>query len=240
MAQEMSVTVTRSESGSVNLPARGVLERAEVFGRRIPFTLSTVAMIALAGWLTNTANGVQLGARAIARVGFAPSDTTSFDLVRAVMSAFVTNGPFAFWLAIGSTAALAGFVEWRAGSVRASIAFWGSHLIVIALSWILLAPLHLTGDATARLLYVARDVGPSAGYVGCLGYLLFGLGGRVRWLVLASGFVILAGMLAFALRGVATEPAEVSAALSHFLALLVGFALGALTRPKQAAPAQGA
>jgi hypothetical protein len=215
-----------------------IISRVEAVGLRVPFTIATVGMLVLAGWLTNSANGEQLGARAIARLGFAPADTTSFDLVRAVMSAFVTNGPAAFWFAVVATAILVGLTEWRYGSARAAIAFWGTHLITLALTWVLLAPLLLTTDATAKLLFLARDVGPSAGFMGCAGYLLYGLGGKSGSLSLAVGVVVLSGLLAVNLGTVATEPAEVSAALSHLLALPVGFVLGLLTSKKADPPAE--
>jgi hypothetical protein len=212
---------------------RGVLERVEAFGLRVPFTLATVALIALAGWLTGTASGERLGVRAIARLGVSPADTFSFDLVRAMASALVTNGPLAFWTGIAATAVLVGLVELRSGSLRAVIAFWGSHLITLVLAWAILAPLHLAGVASSSLLYLARDVGPSAGYMGCLGYLLAGLRGPLRWPSLGVGVAVLTGMLAVGLRGIVADPAGVSAALSHLIALPVGFVLGVLTRKRQ-------
>jgi len=209
--------------------ASDLLSRVEKVGLRVPFTIATVGMLVLAGWLTNSANGEQLGQRAIQRLGFSPSDTASFDIMRAVMSAFVTNGPTAFWFAIAATTILVGLTEWRYGSMRAAVAFWGTHLVTLTLTWVLLAPLHLAGDATAKLLFLARDVGPSAGFMGCAGYLLYGLGGKAGSLSLAVGVVVLSGLLAVNLGTVASEPAEVSAALSHLLALPVGFVLGLLT-----------
>ena len=226
------------EPDTTKRSAGDVVSRVEAVGQRVPFTIAMVGMLLIAGWLTNTANGEQLGARAITRFGFAPADTTSFDLVRAVMSAFVTNGPTAFWFAIAATAILAGQVEWRYGSARAVIAFWGTHLITLALTWILLASLHLTGDSTARLLYLARDVGPSAGVVGCAGYLLSGLGGKAGPLSLALGVVVLSALLGVNLGTVVAEPAEVSAALSHLLALPVGFVLGLLTSARPGPPSE--
>jgi hypothetical protein len=218
----------------------GTLSRIEAAGLRVPFTLATVSMLALAGWLTNTAAGEQLGAKAIERLGFAPADTLSLDVMRAVVSVFVTNGPAAFWVGIVATAAFAGLAEWRYGTLRAVIAFWGTQFITVAVSWILLAPLHLTGDASASLLFLARDVGPSAGYMGCLGFLLYGLSRRARAVSLAVGLMILAGMLALSLRTLGTMPAEVGAALSHLVALPVGFLLGFLTsRGRRRAPENG-
>jgi hypothetical protein len=225
-----------SEPNTIKRPARDVLSRVEAVGLRVPFTIATVGMLVLAGWLTNSATGEQLGARAIARLGVSPADIESFDVVRAVMSALVTNGPVAFWFAIAATTILVGLTEWRYGSMRAVIAFWGTHLITLTLTWVLLAPLHLADDATANLLFLARDVGPSAGFMGCAGYLLYGLGGKAGSLSLAVGVVVLSGLLAINLRTVTTEPAEVSAALSHLLALPVGFTLGLLTSRKPGPP----
>jgi hypothetical protein len=213
----------------------GAFEAIEGCGKRVPFTIATVALIALAGWLTRTDAGVQLSARAIARFGFAPADTTSFNLLRAVMSAFVTNGPLGFWSAIALTAAFAGIVEWRFGSLWATIAFWGGHLITLALSWLILAPMHVVGEAAGSLLYLARDVGASAGYVGCLGFAIARLKPGLRYTLLAVGAVGLIGMFAIELASVATEAAEVSAALSHLLALLIGFGLGLLAARQRAA-----
>jgi hypothetical protein len=221
-------------------PSEGVFHRIEAFGLRLPFTLATVGMIVLAGWITSTAVGEQLGARTIARLGFAPADTASLDLMRAVVSAFVTNGPAAFWTAVAATSVLAGLVEWRNGSLRAAVAFWGTHFITLALSWALIAPLHLAGDASARLMFLARDVGPSAGYVGCLGYLLFGLRRKARLIALGVCVAILSAALALSVRTVLSQPAEVSAALSHLIALPIGFTLGVITSGKPHPPSRRA
>ncbi len=229
--------MTDSASGPGSPDRQTVLERIEAFGLRVPFTLATVSMLALAGWLTNNAVGERLGSTAVGRLGFAPADTASFDLARAFMSAFVTSSPAAFWVAIVATATFAGLVEWRHGSLSAGIAFWGTHFVTLALSWALLIPLHLAGDASARLLFLSRDVGPSAGYVGCLGYLLYDLTGRIRLASLALGILVLAAVLAFNVRALSSQPAEVSAALSHLIALPVGFLLGRLRSRMRRKPA---
>ncbi len=121
-----------------DLQSDGVLSRIEAAGLRVPFTLATVGMLVLAGWLTNSAKGEQLGVRAIARLGFAPADTPSLDVTRAVGSVFVTNGPAAFWFAIAATAVLVGLTEWRYGSAARG------H--------------RLLGDAPH---HIGADVGPS-------------------------------------------------------------------------------
>jgi len=209
------------------------LGRAEQIGHRLSFTIATVAMIALAGWLTNTAAGATLGAHAIRRLGFAPADTPSVNVLRAVVSAFVTNGPVAFWLALAATALLVGLTEWRHGSLRATFIFWGAHLATLVLSWVVFAPMRLAGQPIGSLLYITRDVGPSAGYVGCLGYLVGSLRGTWRWPAFATIVAVLLGMLAFNAVGISSEPAELSAAVSHLIAMLVGFGASALTLRRQ-------
>jgi hypothetical protein len=200
--------------------------RVEHAALRLPFTISTLALVVLAGWITETVAGAQLGTRAIERLGFAPADTISFDLLSALMSAFVTEGPVAFWTAVVAIAAFAGVAEWRHGSARATAAFWGTHLLVLAISAVVLGPLHLAGSAAGTVLFLARDVGPSAGYVGCLGYLVADVRGSWRWGALALGTAVLAGAFGLSLGVLSSEPARVSAALSHLLALPVGFVLG--------------
>lgn len=231
--------MTESEQSRPQGSTGGVFERLESVALRVPFTLSTLALLALAGWLTNTAAGEQLGERAIARLGFSPADTGSFDVLSAMASALVTNGPLAFWLALAAVAILVGFTEWRFGSVRVAIAFWGSHLATLALSWVLLAPLHLLGDTTGSMLFLARDVGPSAGYMGCVGYLVSALPGKVRLVALASGVGALVTLLVVSLGGVASDPTGVSAALSHLLALPVGFILGLVTHRRGGLGSEG-
>ena len=213
-----------------------VIRRVERGALQVPFTASTVAMVVLAGWLTSTYAGVRLSAHAITRLGSSPADTASFNVLRGVMSAFVTNGPAAFWLAVVAIAVFAGISELRFGSLRTGLAFWGSHIVTLALSWILLGSLDLAGDAAARLLYIAHDVGPSAGYVGCLGYLLASLGSKARSTALAVGVVVLSGMLAINLGSLESDPSGVSAALSHLIALPVGFMLGVFIPGSPAAP----
>lgn len=85
------------------------------------------------------------------------------------MSVFVTNGPLAFWLAIVAIALCAWVTELRFGAIRQLAdrrGLLGNSSGYAALWWVLLGSLHFAGDAVARMLYIARDVGPSAGDVG--------------------------------------------------------------------------
>lgn len=193
--------------------------------KRVPFTLALLALIILAGLL----NGAYRGAIDPAwfeRVGYAPRDLWHLRLDRVLSSALFTERPRGFYQALWLIALGVGGVEWRFGTSSAFGCFWGLHtLAVVAEALILGAASALTSVAT---LTSVRDIGPSAGYFGCLAVLFGTLPGPRRWLnpvFLVSLSVTLIWSLV-----VPTEPAVLNANLAHVVTYALGWWVAARIR----------
>jgi hypothetical protein len=190
---------------------------------RIRFTLAMMAGLSLAGFLTDTHLG-SISTVWIQRLGFAPSDLWFGRLERLFTSAMVTNGGMVFWQAIGLTLLSVGIVEWRLGSWRALVTFWGIHLATLLVqSWLFVWILKLIGWLELPIFVSARDVGPSAGYFGCLGLICGSLAGRWRWLSGMIGLAILVLALFLPSHSGENLAIELSADLAHLIAFPLGW-----------------
>ncbi len=191
----------------------------------IPFTvLMVVILLAVAGV---TQSYFQDLTRAwIFRLGFAPRDFWLFRWERLFLSALVTQGGATFWFALMMVGFTSGVAEWKTGSLRAVGAFWGVHLVTLILeSALFLLPLRQLGFPAARAVFFSRDVGPSAGYMGTLGYVITLLPKPWRWL--AFGMVMIFLVVAFMLPPTAGQTLAIK--LSDDMAHLIAYPLGWLT-----------
>ena len=137
--------------------------------RRLSFTLIMLTAL-LAGALATNTHTDDLSPHWLNRLGFAPADIWFLRLERLFTSALITSGGWVFWQAVGMVALAVGAAEWLAGTKRTVATFWGVHLVTLLIESLLIAwPLHQWGTSLGATLVVARDVGPSAGYFGCLG-----------------------------------------------------------------------
>ncbi|HSB65590.1 MAG TPA: rhomboid family intramembrane serine protease [Anaerolineales bacterium] len=193
--------------------------------RRIPFTICMVAILIVVAWATHS-YFQELARNWIERLGFAPNDFWLFRWERLVLSALVTQGGLTFWFAVVATAVTSGLAEWKSGTLRTFVAFWGVHLGALMLeSALFLLPLHRLGFPAARAAFFSRNVGPSAGYMGLLGYLATFLPKRWRWLAFST---ILVGLLIVLF--IPPRPGQTLAIkLADDMAHLIAFPLGWLT-----------
>lgn len=201
---------------------RSLLTRASFY----PFTVTTCALITFVGFLTLTATGQAITHRALLEFGWAPRDLLALDLGRTAFSALVTSGGAVFWMALALTALFVGAAEHYGGTAIAAATFWGVHLATTALMLAVALPLHLAGISLATLVFVTRDVGPSAGYVGCLGLALVLCGKPWRWWALGATGAALGAVLAMSLATLGTDPTDVSANFAHAVALPLGALAG--------------
>ncbi len=202
---------------------KGALITAGRIARREPFTLTMLLVLAGVALATDT-HVADLSLRLFNRLGFAPRDLIRLHWERLFTSALVTDGPIAFWSAMGITALASGIAEWRAGSTWAAATFWGVHLLTLVIESLLMAlPMHLLGLSIGTALVLARDVGPSAGYFGSLGLAAWSLGGHWRWWACGA---IMGGLVIALLLPKAAGASSVTA-LSANLAHLVAFPCGA-------------
>ncbi len=201
--------------------------------RRIPFTLCMVLLLLLVAWWTQSY--YQELARAwINRLGFAPRDFWFFRWERLILSALVTSGGNIFWFATAMVAFTSGVTEWMTGSWKAALIFWGVHFSTLVLeSLMFLLPLHQLGFPQARALFFSRGVGPSAGYMGSLGFATILIPKPWRWAAFGAVFVFLIISLFLPPRAGETQAVKLASDLAHLIAYpLGGLAVGLFSRIK--------
>jgi hypothetical protein len=193
---------------------------------RYPTTATLLAVLVVAAIVTETASG-RLTSEWLERVGFAPRDLWELELGRLFTSALVTHGPRVLVGALLMTGISVGIAERRAGALWAMGVFWGIHLATVVGMAVVLTPLHATLQSrVTEGLVVVRDVGPSAGYFGALGFGLSASSSKMArlaavlvllWLVLnLLGLVHLGDAL----------PQKASADLAHMVAFPLGWLVG--------------
>jgi hypothetical protein len=175
-------------------PAGLPVPRLTKIVNRLPFTLTMLVLMAVVGIFTNT-HVQQISEHWIDRLGFAPHDLLFLRWERMVTSALVTSGGRVFWEALAMVALSVGLVEWRYGSRRSALTFWGIHLIVLVVNSLLLIFFRkISGNVLSIAVTSARDVGPSAGYFACLGLAVTSLKPPRNWLI---GVAIWIGLLIY-------------------------------------------
>jgi hypothetical protein len=158
------------------------------------------------------------------RLGFAPQDLIIPHWDRMFTSALVTSGGKGFWPAFGAMVSLVLIAEWLSGTLRAALAFWISHLgASIGGSLLTWLAVQLTRSALLDEIYTLRDVGPSAGYFGCMGLIVAQLPRPWKhWVGLAIMVSLIAGMVYSAHYG---PTIDVSAGLAHLVAFPLGWSI---------------
>lgn len=166
------------------------------------------------------------------RFGFAPLHLPQGEFARLVSSAFLTAGGWAFYCSLGMLAVCVGLSEKRAGSWQTLLTFWGVHLATLLVAALVLAiPLHHLNVLWGKLLAAEHDVGPSAGYYGCLGLVCQKQPARRQTLLIAMIGGILIVRLVFT--AVAPHPnSPLGADIAHLIAFPLGILFGRSMRGK--------
>lgn len=159
------------------------------------------------------------------RLGFAPSDLFTFHWHGILTSALVTSGGLTFWLAFALMIVLLLVSEKISGTYRTGLAFWLSHLVAtIGGALLVWVTVQVSSSSLLNEIYTARDVGPSAGYFGCMGLIVAHFPRPWKYLV---GFAIIAalvgGMIVSALNGATID---VASGLAHLIAFPIGWEIG--------------
>ncbi len=200
-----------------------VISRLGQVIRRIPFSLVMLVLLLLVAWGTHS-YFQELAREWVARLGFAPRDFWFFRWEQLILSALMTSGGAIFWFALGMVAVTSGVAEWKTGSWRAALTFWGIHLMTLVLeSLLFLLPLHQLGFSQARAVFYSRDVGPSAGYMASLGLVTTFLPRPWRWIVFGAVLIFLIVALSLPPRPSETQAVKFAADMAHLIAYPLGW-----------------
>ena len=157
-------------------------------------------------------------------LGFAPVSLVSLQAYRILTCLVLTAGAGKFFASLVMLGFSVGMVESQVGTARTIKLFFTAHIAVLLIfSMLIVLPADYLGGSAAKLLANTYDVGPSAGYYGCLGGTIALYFNRQQLSFLAAGIVILAGRLCLSASGLAEDPSVVSADIAHLIALPLGW-----------------
>jgi hypothetical protein len=190
---------------------------------RLTFTLSTLAVLVAVELMINPHFGALLPGW-IERLGFTSRDLTHLEWERFVTATLLVDGRSAFVDAVAMITLAVGAAEWLTGTPRALLTFWGGNLItLVAMSALLLALAHAIDPSHKEDLFIHRDVGPSAGYYGCLGLVIALLPRPWRWAAAAAILTWLAVALLTPPGPHTIADVKLQADLAHFLVFPLGY-----------------
>jgi hypothetical protein len=169
------------------------------------------------------------------RRAFGSSLQTTLDgeFTRWFTSLFLTAGGWRFFASALILALSVGTAEWTHGTRRTMGIFLGTHFVtLLVIYFALILPFASGQFSIAKLLVDARDVGPSAGYYGCLGLLAAGLSRGLRFWFATSLMIFLLARLIASAGEVQFYPHLVIGDAAHLIAFPVGVMLAKMTVPR--------
>jgi hypothetical protein len=208
--------------------ARLISARLVEFLSHLPFTLSLLAAMIVISILTGT-NLDQISAHWVNSLGFAPHDLLLLRWERLITSALITSGGVVFWEAMGMIALAVGLSELRFGWRPTAVTFWGVHLITLfGTSLLIIIFRRVNSDPLTMALASGRDVGPSAGYFACLGFVIASL--KYPWNKLFGGLVWVILLVEILLPPAPGHDAALvlTADLAHAVAFPLGYLSGVI------------
>ncbi len=189
------------------------------------FTLLMLVLIASFAELTKSNKG-RLKPEWLLHMGYAPKDIWFRKIEKIFLSALITDSQKAYIQALILIFFFVGTLEIMTRTWYTLICFWSVHVLTLLIvSLLIIIPAKKSGHVLGEELYFAKDVGPSAGYFGCLGVLLGYLPGALS---LISLILMCVGILVYLTQPVAKEHRlmKIHSDLAHLIAVLIGFALG--------------
>lgn len=189
---------------------------------RCPFTLAMLAALIAAGIYGRTHVG-ELDANVRHHAGFSVRLFLEGEVHRGFTSLFFTAGGTRFYSSLLMMTLAVGWVEATHGTVHAATVFFGAHLLTLLLMSVSIALFYTMFEShRAQLLWEVRDVGPSAGYYGCLGFALAGATPGLRMSLVGTVAAILILRLVWSSVHLPENGHVMSADLAHVIAFPLG------------------
>ena len=166
--------------------------------------------------------------------GHSPLHIANGSWGRILSSLFITGDPIHFFQAFAMILFCVGILELQSGSWLAAASFLSVHLLTLLIQSGILLSVHAWFDhGWTHEWSSALDVGPSAGYYGCLGVAIFRCSSARR------GWIIVAVLSVLLLRWMATatfqqDGAQFQSDMAHAIAFPLGLALGRITNTRKA------
>ncbi len=161
------------------------------------------------------------------RFGHSPQSLLEGRVHRLLTSLFFTQGGWHFYASLVMATLAIGLDEYNNGTLATVAIFFGVHLVTLICMFLGVALwTSYSPSRTSRLIWNARDVGPSAGYYGCLGHAFSTMDTALTTTTFIACLSILAIRLIHSIRQNFDDAHIVSADFAHLLALPLGFLAG--------------
>ncbi|WDQ16751.1 hypothetical protein [Rhodopirellula sp. P2] len=197
---------------------------------RLPFTFAMLVVLIVAGVYGRSHIGL-LDDTIHQRAGFSMRLLIEGQVHRAITSLLFTAGGWRFYSSIAMFAIAVGYIEWQMGSARAMGTFLGCHIATRALMTAVVALASLVGEThRGQLLWHVQDVGPSAGYYGCLGLVIAGTAAPYRGFIIAAIIAALAVRAGWSFVHLPEDGRMLSADFAHLIAFPLGLASAFVSR----------
>lgn len=199
--------------------------------RRLPFVLFMLVVIGCAGVYSDSHIGTT-NAEAQRAVGYSIRLLIEGELQRALTSLFLTAGGWRFYSSMVMLALAVGYVEATRGTITAALTFLAIHIAtLLILATIVLFCQAFMPTLHSQLMLHAQDVGPSAGYYGCLGLAVAGLNPSMRGGVITVILIVLFVRVAHSFAHMPEQVQVLEADLAHLIAFPLGIASSCFYRP---------
>ena len=157
------------------------------------------------------------------RWGHSPAILLDGGWLRLITSLVLTAGGEKFFASLAMLAACVGVAEYRCGTMRSFLTFFGTHIVTLLLQLLLIQAAASLGTHVGQLLMHTCDVGPSAGYYGCLGLVVAKASPTMRVYVLGGVLAVLVGGGYWSYALLPESAQTLSADLAHAIAFPIGY-----------------
>ena len=196
--------------------------------RSLLLTIVLLVIMCFAGIMSGSSSKA-LGAIWYQEWGSSPAELQQGHWLELFGSMAFTTGGLSFYFSVIMLAICVGTAEIQFGFTRTLTTFFGVHvvtLVVIATGITIATQLQISWGET---LYNVMDVGPSAGYYGCLGLVIGSRKPTVRRLALIVIMGVLAARLAWSAFYLPENGRMLSADVAHAIAFPLGLYSARLT-----------
>ncbi len=190
--------------------------------RNLPFTIMMLVILVVAGIYSDSHAGL-LDPQIERDAGHSMRLMIEGGFYRLLTSLLFTAGGWRFYASLAMLAFAVGYAEWNFGTLRSVVTFFGVHLMALILLFVIvLFANQIFTIESGRRLWEVRDVGPSAGYYGCLGMAIAGLRRPVRGPLIALILAVLLSRAGYSFAYLPEKGRMLSADLTHLIAISLG------------------
>ncbi len=189
---------------------------------RCPFTIILVILLVAAG-IYGRAHVGPLDGELQRQAGHSAQLLWRGEWYRLLTSILFTVGGLRFYISLAMLAVAVGWLEFARGTPVAAMTFVGVHIATLLIMACGIA-LSTTLIETHRgnLLWYVKDVGPSAGYYGCLGLAVASLAPGIRLPIVITIFLVLVGRSGWSTYHLPENGQMMSADIAHLIAFPLG------------------